>query len=148
MSWSKMQQGVCASLARNQYVWHMFCCHFKDNFRKMQRVFNHMFKHLGVENRKKSVENRKKRFAVLFPNFSKCASCCWYLCDLQYYAKTIFIISSYLHYNYVNSCFCLTASCWLYSTSWSAVRDSHMFYPLKYCNAMHCASTLITQKHS
>jgi len=44
---------------------------------------------------------QEKRFAVLFPNFSKRASCWWYFCDLHYCEKTIFIISSYLHYNYV-----------------------------------------------
>jgi len=53
---------------------------------------------------------QEKKFAILFPNFSKCASFRWYLCDLHYCTKTIFTISSYLHYSYVNNCFCLTTS--------------------------------------
>jgi len=43
---------------------------------------------------------QEKVFAVLFSNFSKCASW-WYLCDLHYCAKNTFTISNYLHYNYV-----------------------------------------------
>jgi len=35
---------------------------------------------------------QEKRFAVLFPNFIKCASCWWYLCELHYCAQTIFTI--------------------------------------------------------
>ena len=71
---------------------------------------------------------QEKRLAALFPNFSKCALCWWYLCDLHYHAKTISTISRYLHncnvYNYVNSCLCLTTSRWLNSMSWLAVRNS------------------------
>jgi len=81
-------------------------------------------------------------FAVLFPNFSKPASCWWYLCYSHYCTKTIFTISSYLHYRYGNSCSCLTASRWLYSTSWSAVRDSHICSIIwsiaKQCILCHC----------
>jgi len=51
---------------------------------------------------------QEKGLAVLFPNFSKCASCWWYICDLYYCATTIFTISSYLHCNYANGS-CLTA---------------------------------------
>jgi len=61
----------------------------------MERVLHHQFfKALRFG-------KQEKRFEVLFANFSKCASCWWYLCDLYHSAKTIFTISSYLHYNYV-----------------------------------------------
>jgi len=39
ISWSKMQQGVCASLARHQLVAHVLLA-YQKNLRKMQRVLN------------------------------------------------------------------------------------------------------------
>jgi len=86
-----MQQSVCASLARN-HLWHMFCWHVKDNLSKIHRMV--MFEALRHG-------KQEKRFAVLFPNFSKCATFWWHFCDLHCFAKTIFTISNYLHHNYV-----------------------------------------------
>jgi len=81
----------------------MFCWHFQNNLRKMQRVlYPACLTHLGLENRKKGLQFCFQiSLNVLHVDGM-------YLFDVYYCAKTIF--TSLLHYNYVNCCFCLTAS--------------------------------------
>ena len=109
----------------------MFCWHFKNNLHKMQRVFNPLcLKHLGLENKKKGLH-------VLFPNFSKCASCRWYLyfyyCSIiMWTAASVSQHLTVLASSYMN----IQLVVWLSVTP--------IYVPsLKYCIAMHFTSTTI-----
>jgi len=53
MSWSKMQQDVCASLARNKLVAHVLLAFQKQLLQNAKGAQSPSFKHLGLESRRK-----------------------------------------------------------------------------------------------
>ena len=84
MSWNKMQQSVCASLAKKLVVYVLLA--FQNNLRRNTKdVQPYMFQALRFR-------KQEKRFAALFPTFSKCALRWWYLC---YFAL---LWQDYFHY--------------------------------------------------